>query len=146
MARVPHLKAAVSVPFYLLCLLLFQYIYQHLPQLIHICRWHPVSLSFCPLSFYWQINAVSVIENCSWFIANRLMINDVKTEYWHPAPSTSRLFLPYIILGISENSLPYNRLRHWFLLLFPHNLITRIVRPKYWSTKLPLTGSSRCCS
>ena len=43
-------------------------------------------LSFRPCSIHSKINAVSVIEKCiadvcSWFIGNRLMINDAKTDF-----------------------------------------------------------------
>ena len=43
-------------------------------------------LSFRPSSIHSEINAVFVIEKCiadvrSWFIANRLTINDAKTDF-----------------------------------------------------------------
>ena len=49
-------------------------------------RHFQIYLSFRPCSIHSEINAVSAIEMCiadvrSWFIANRLIINDAKTEF-----------------------------------------------------------------
>ena len=65
---------------------LFNIISQHLPS-VHGCADDTqIYLSFRPCSIHSEINAVSVIEKCiadvrSWFIGNRLMINDAKTDF-----------------------------------------------------------------
>ena len=65
---------------------LFNIISQHLPSVHGYADDTQIYLSFRPYSIHSEINAVSVIEKCiadvrSWFIANRLMINDAKTEF-----------------------------------------------------------------
>lgn len=65
---------------------LFNIISQHLPS-VHGCADNTqIYLSFRPCSIHSEINAVSAIGKCiadvrSWFIADRLMINDTKTEF-----------------------------------------------------------------
>ena len=65
---------------------LFNIISQHLPSVHGYADHTQIYLSFRPYSIHSEINAVSVIEKCiadvrSWFIANRLMINNAKTEF-----------------------------------------------------------------
>ena len=65
---------------------LFNSISQHLPSVHGYADDTQIYLSFPPCSIHFVINAVSAIEMCiadvrSWFIANRLMINDAKTEF-----------------------------------------------------------------
>jgi len=64
---------------------LFNIISQHLPSVHGYADDTQIYLSFRPCSIHLEINAVSVIGKCiidvhSWFIRNRLMINDAKTE------------------------------------------------------------------
>ena len=59
---------------------------QHLPSVHGFADDTQIYLSFRPCSIHSEINAVSVIEKCiadvrSWFIGNRLMINDAKTDF-----------------------------------------------------------------
>ena len=66
---------------------LFNIISQHLPSVYGYADDTQIYLSFRPCSIYSEINAVSVIEKCivgvrSWFIADRLTINDAKTEFF----------------------------------------------------------------
>ena len=72
--------------FYLLSIRLQPLISQHLPSVHGYDDDTQIYLSFRPCSIHSEINAVSVIEKCiadvrSWFIGNRLMINDVKTDF-----------------------------------------------------------------
>ena len=65
---------------------LFKIISQHLPSVHGYADDTQIYLSFRPCSIHSEINAVSVIEKCiadvrSWFIGNRLMINDAKTDF-----------------------------------------------------------------
>ena len=65
---------------------LFKIIFQHLPSIHGYADDTQIYLSFRPCSIHSEINAVSAIEMCiadvrSWFIANRLMINDATTEF-----------------------------------------------------------------
>ena len=65
---------------------LFNIISQHLPSVHGYADDTQIYLSFRPCSIHSEFNAVSVIEKCiadvrSWFIGNRLMINDAKTEF-----------------------------------------------------------------
>ena len=65
---------------------LFYIISQHLPSVHGYADDTQIYLSFRTCSIHSEINAVSAIETCiadvrSWFIANRLMINDTKTEF-----------------------------------------------------------------
>ena len=65
---------------------LFKIIFQHLPSIHGYADDTQIYLSFRPCSIHSEINAVSAVEMCiddvrSWFIANRLMINDTKTEF-----------------------------------------------------------------
>ena len=65
---------------------LFNIISQHLPSVHGYADDTQIYLSFRPCSIHSEINAVSVIEKCiadvrSWFIGNRLMINDAKTDF-----------------------------------------------------------------
>ena len=65
---------------------LFNIISQHLPSVHGYADDTQIYLSFRPCSIHSEINAVSAIEMCiadvrSWLIANRLMINDAKTEF-----------------------------------------------------------------
>ena len=65
---------------------LFNIISQHLPSVHGYADNTQIYLSFRPCSIHLQINAVSMIEKCiadvrSWFIGNRLMINDEKTDF-----------------------------------------------------------------
>ena len=65
---------------------LFNIISQHLPSVHGYADDTQIYLSFRPCFIHSEINAVSAIETCianvrSWFIANRLMINDAKTEF-----------------------------------------------------------------
>ena len=64
----------------------FNFISQHLPSVHGYADDPKIYLSFRPCSIHSEINAVSVIEKCiadvrSWFIGNRLMINDAKTDF-----------------------------------------------------------------
>ena len=64
---------------------LFNIISQHLPSVHGYADDTEIYLSSRPCSIHSEINAVSAIEMCiadvrSWFLANRLMINDTKTE------------------------------------------------------------------
>ena len=65
---------------------LFNITSQHLPSVHGYAYDTQIYLSFRPCSIHSEINAVSVIEKCiadvrSWFIGNRLMINDGKTDF-----------------------------------------------------------------
>ena len=65
---------------------LFNTISQHLPSVHGYVDDTQIYLSFRPCSIHSEINAVSVIEKCiadvrSWFIGNRLMINDASTDF-----------------------------------------------------------------
>ena len=65
---------------------LFNIISQHLPSVHGYADFTQIYLSFWPCSIHFKINAVSAIEMCiadvqSWFIANRLMINNAKTMF-----------------------------------------------------------------
>ena len=65
---------------------LFNIICQHLPSVHGYADDTQIYLSFRPCSIRSEINAVSVIEKCiadvrSWFIGNRSMINDAKTDF-----------------------------------------------------------------
>ena len=65
---------------------LFNIISQHLPSVHGYADDTQIYLFFRPCSIHSEINAVSAIEMCiadvrSWFIANRLMINDATTEF-----------------------------------------------------------------
>ena len=65
---------------------LFNIISQHLPSIHGYADDTQIYLSFWPCSIHSEINTVSAIEMCiadvrSWLIANRLMINDAKTEF-----------------------------------------------------------------
>ena len=65
---------------------LLNIISQHLPSVHGYADDFQIYLSFRPCSIHSEINAVSVIEKCiadfrSWFIGNRLMINDAKTDF-----------------------------------------------------------------
>ena len=65
---------------------LFNIIAQHLHSVHGSTDDTQIYLSFRPCSIRSEINAVSVIEKCiadvrSWFIGNRLMINDAKTDF-----------------------------------------------------------------
>ena len=65
---------------------LFNIISQHLPSVHGYADDTQIYLSFRPCSIHSEINAVSVVEK--WFIGNRLMIDDAKTDlsnYWHPS-------------------------------------------------------------
>ena len=60
--------------------------HQHLPSVHGYADDTQIYLSFRPCSIHSEINSVSVIEKCiadvrSWFIGNRLMINDAKTDF-----------------------------------------------------------------
>ena len=74
---------------------LFNIISQHLPSVHSYADDTQIYLSFRPCTIHSEINAVPAIEMCiadvrSQLNANRLMINDAKTEffnYWHP-PTT----------------------------------------------------------
>ena len=64
----------------------FNIISQHFPSVHGYADDTQIYLSFRPCSIHSEINAVSVIEKCiadvrSWFIGNRLMINDAKTDF-----------------------------------------------------------------
>ena len=59
---------------------------QHLSSVHGYAEDTQIYFSFRPCSIHSEINAVSVIEKCmadvrSWFIGNRLMINDAKTDF-----------------------------------------------------------------
>ena len=65
---------------------LFSIISQHLPSVHGYADYTQIYLSFWPCSIHFKINAVSAIEMYiadvqSWFIANRLMINNAKTVF-----------------------------------------------------------------
>jgi len=65
---------------------MFKKLSQHLPFAHGYADETQVYLSFRPWSIHSQINAGSVIKKCiayvrSWFIGNRLMINDSKTDF-----------------------------------------------------------------
>ena len=65
---------------------LFNIISQHLPSVHGYADDTQIYLSFRPCSIHSEINAVSVIGKCtidvhSWFIRNRLLINDAKTGF-----------------------------------------------------------------
>ena len=60
--------------------------HQHLPSVHGYADDTQIYLSFRPCSIHSEINSFSVIEKCiadvrSWFIGNRLMINDAKTDF-----------------------------------------------------------------
>ena len=82
----PQGSCMVPIVFTLYASRLFNIISQHLPS-VHGCAVDTqIYLSFRPCSIHSEINAVSVIEKCiadvrSWFIGNRLMINDAKTDF-----------------------------------------------------------------
>ena len=65
---------------------LFSIISQHLPSVHGYADYTQIYLSFWPCTIHFKINAVSAIEMYiadvqSWFIANRLMINNAKTVF-----------------------------------------------------------------
>ena len=65
---------------------LFNITSQHLPSIYGYADDTQIYLSFWPCSIHSEINAVSVTEKCiadvrSWFIGNRSMINDAKTDF-----------------------------------------------------------------
>ena len=65
---------------------LFSIISQHLPTVHSYADDTQIYLSFWPCSTHSEISAVSAIEMCiadvrSWFIINRLKINDAKTDF-----------------------------------------------------------------
>ena len=65
---------------------LFNITSQYLPSVYGYADDTQIYLSFSPCSIHSEINAVSVIEKfiadvCSWFIGNRSMINDAKTDF-----------------------------------------------------------------
>ena len=65
---------------------LFQTVSQHLPSAHRYAKDNQLYLSFRPLSLQSRVNAITVLENCiaevrSGFIANRLMVYDIKTEF-----------------------------------------------------------------
>ena len=65
---------------------LFNILSQHLPSIHGYADDTQIDLSFRPSSIHSDINAVCVSEGYiadvrSWFIANRLMINDAKTVF-----------------------------------------------------------------
>ena len=65
---------------------LLNIISQHLPTVHGYADDTQIYLSFRPCSIHSEINALSAIEMCiadvrSWFIINRLKINDAKTDF-----------------------------------------------------------------
>ena len=65
---------------------LFNIISQHLPSVHGYADYTQIYLSFWPCSIHFEINTVSAIEMCiadvqSWFISNRIMINNAKTVF-----------------------------------------------------------------
>ena len=77
-------------------------------QHLHSVHGTQIYLSFRPYSIHSEINAVSVIEKCiadvrSWFIANRLMINDSKTD----KDTATHFFLVYLKINLTA----YRRFR-----------------------------------
>ena len=79
---------------------------QHLPSIYGYADDTKIYLSFQPCSVHSDINAVSVIEKCiadvhHWFIANRLMTIDRKTEFLIIGPplTTEKTSIESITVG-----------------------------------------------
>ena len=85
---------------------LFNIISQHLPSVHVYADNTQIYFSFRPSSIHSEINIVSVIEKCiadvrSWFVGNRLMINDAKTDFLiiGTRQQLEKTFIESIIIG-----------------------------------------------